>query len=159
MSLTFRLKGDVTAVGRSIDLDIAPGAPFDALIDIDPNIDDEAAVTELIGTYPGAIQRAEINIGGAFQMVLASTVATKIVKRTADPYAFMLNAELVSPDGPAVPRGNFEVVLQRRTALTPSDDTDDLAPPVMRFYGDRRWRIWMVLRGAPPSKIEGRLHE
>lgn len=159
MSLTFRLKGDVTAIGRSLDLGIAPGAPFDAVIDIDPNIDDEAAVTELIGTYPGAIQRAEVSIGGVFTMALSRTVSTKIIKRTADPYAYMLNAELVSPDGPAVARGNFEVVLQRRTELTPADDTDDLAPPVMGYYSDRRWRIWLVLRGAPPSKIEGRLRE
>lgn len=155
MALRFQLSGEVTGVGRSLHLDIAPGAAMTATFEIDPNIDDEAAVTELIGTYPAAILSAEVNIGDRLRLMLSNPIANKISKRTADPYAYLLEAELESDEGPGHARGNFEVVLQRRTEFTPDDDTDDLAPPALRNYADRRWRIWLVHRGAPPGKIEG----
>ena len=142
-------------MGRTLDLQVTPGARFSAEIDIDTGVADAAAVTDLIGTYPEAIERAEIDIGGSLRLILSNPATTKITKRVADPYAWLLEAEIVSPDGPAVARGNFEVVLQRRSEHAPADDVDDLGPPVVRNYVQRIWRIWLILNGAPPSKIEG----
>ena len=158
MSLTFQLNGVVTGISRSLALDVGKGAAFAASVDINPDVSDAAAVTDVIGTYLEAIEKAEMDIGGALRLVLANPLTTKITKRTADPYAYLMEAEMESVDGPAHARGTFEMILQRRSEFAPEHDVDDLAPPILKNYGDRRWRIWLVLRGAPPSKIEGTLN-
>jgi len=155
MPLSFQLTGAVTGVGRSLELVIEKGAAFSARFEINPDVADAAAVTEVIGTYLEAIETAEITIGDALRMVLGNAATTKITKRTADPYAYLMEAEMVSVEGPSHARGTFEMILQQRTDVAPAHDVDDLAPPVVQNYRDRRWRIWLVYRGAPPTKIEG----
>ena len=159
MSVIFQLRGEITSVGRSLTLATSPGALFVATVDIDPAVEDAAAVTSVIGTYPRSIRSVAIDLGGILALELGNDLTTKIVKRTADPYAYLLEAEMVSPHGPGHARGNFEVLLQRRSEHAPANDVDDLAPPVVRHYAQRRWRIWLSLDGAPPSKVEGVLGE
>ena len=157
MSTRFRLSGKVTHVGRQLELNLAEGAPFQASVQLDESKSDEAAVTPLIGTYPGAVEAIEADIGGALSLTLQSGYLSKVSKRIDEPYAYILEAQLVGTLDGAEMRGTLEIILTQRCESTPASDDDSLAPPVIAHYRDRRWRIWLAVTGRSTDKIEGLL--
>ncbi len=158
MSKSFRLSGYVSHVGRKLALGVSDGDVFNAAVQLDETIDDGAAVTPLIGTYPGALESINVEIG-KLRLKLQATHLSKISKRIDEPYAYILEAQLIhADDDGAHMRGTLEIILMQRTDAAPLDDDDSLAPPMIAHYKDKHWRIWLAVEGGATDKIEGPLN-
>ncbi len=158
MSIQFRLSGKVNHVGRRLGLDLGADPVFAVSVGLDETKSDEAAVTPLIGSYPGALEVLDLSIGNALHLSLQAPYLSKISKRIDEPYAYILEAQVVGEfgDGTAM-RGILEIILTGRADAAPANDDDALGPPIIDHYRDRRWRIWLAMVGHKTDKIEGQL--